>query len=622
MYQVGVSINHSRVQYSNYQTLKSLSTVKFYRTIASYLTSGDASLLGLAQQQLTEMVDSADLIQSLTLAKNIGSAANNLSIEIDTKYRAMGKLSGDPLVLLTNAEQSMSAIVKSLAKYAEQSLALTAVQKTRYLVQTNLLAASLSDIVYAREKILSGKSTGRNSIKDTLVNLQNLSDTLNNMPLLEILADANNEEDDFFDEVDVSEDLSEEALNELNSLINRYQAELSRTVVLFDQKKQGLALLSEQVADLEQIILSGEQEIKQQQQEFNQQLLWVVIGLLIFLIFFLSANYWLMRSVILKPLRKLRDSFVQLVQDGKVENITGIVEHTELGEISHSFNKLVNNIAQKDKDKAAQLNLVSNAMKTMENQAKNILDSSSSTHQHLNVADNIMKALTDVTDNVNSLSHKVVDNAKLTQQAMNHSQDKVNEVLNASEITNRAANEGKEAIVSLTQSVESVGSIVDVMSAIADQTNLLALNAAIEAARAGEHGRGFSVVADEVRQLAGKTQQSLGQVSQRLNQLNQASQLLTENIFGIETASAEQQTIAEVLKENAKNVVNKAITSANVAEDTLGQINQQRDHFAEFANAMQSVNNEVSQSRKLAKNISQDVSDQMKDIHQTLNVVS
>ena len=71
----------------------------------------------------------------------------------------------------------------------------------------------------------------------------------------------------------------------------------------------------------------------------------------------------------------------------------------------------------------------------------------------------------------------------------------------------------------MSQSVDSVGVIVDVISAIADQTNLLALNAAIEAARAGEHGRGFSVVADEVSQLAGKTQDSLNQVSQRLEQL-------------------------------------------------------------------------------------------------------
>lgn len=621
MYQVGSSIIQSREQYNNYQTLKSLTTVKFYRTIASYLTTGDASLLNIAQQQLTEMADNTKQIESTSLSQQIATASNTLLEEIDTKYRAMGKLSGDPMALLTNAEQSMNAVTQSLAQYAQQSSALSLSQRSNYLLQTNLIASSLNDIVHAREKFFSGRSSANKTIDTAIVAIKANTDVLLNMPLLEIFEQSEIDEDDFFGEEEDPEDLSEEALSELNSLSNRYQAELTRTINLFSQNEQGLTMLSEQVGDLEQIILSGEQAIKQQQEELSQKIIWVVVGLLLFLIVFLSTNYWLMRSVILKPLRKLRDSFVQLVQEGKVENIRGIAEHTELGEISSSFNQLVNNIAQQNEDKATQLNLVSNAMQTMEQQVKNILNSSSSTHQHLKVADDIMKALTNVTDNVNTLSQQVVDNAKSTQQAMNLSQEKVNEVLTASELTNEAANEGKQAIISLTQSVESVGSIVDVMSAIADQTNLLALNAAIEAARAGSHGRGFSVVADEVRQLAGKTQDSLGQVSKRLEQLNQASEALTNNIFGIENASAQQKSIAEVLKDNAKNVVDKAITSANVAEDTLGQINQQRNHFAEFADAMQSVNSEVSQSRELAENISQDVNNQMQDINQTLNMV-
>lgn len=622
MYQVGNSLTNSQQQNSNYQQLKSLTNVQLYRTVASYLQSGDAGLLNQAQSQLSAMVESAEKIEMTSLANNIKSSATTLQTEIENKFRAMGKLSGDPLALLRNSEQSISAINTSLANYATETTILVGNQQTAYLKQTTLIAASLAQLTNAREKYFNNNLQDTNIIKVPLNELIFNTKALNNFPLLEVFAEIDEDEDDFFADEDDREDLSEEAINELISLTTRYQLELNNTLQIQLERQQGLALLSDRVTTLENTILSGEQTLAEQHQVLKQQIIWVVSGLLFCLIIFLATNYWLMRTVILKPLRKLRDSFVILVEEGRVENIIGISEKTELGEISTSFNKMVNKLAKEDKEKANQLNLVSNAMQTMEAQTKNILNSSSSTSEHLVTVDDIMASLTHVTDNVNTLSQQVVENAQATQTAMNSSQYKVGEVLQASETTNQAANAGKQAILSLTQSVESVGSIVDVISSIADQTNLLALNAAIEAARAGEHGRGFSVVADEVRQLAGKTQESLDQVSKRLEQLNQASNALADNIYGIEQASSQQKSIAEVLRDNAENVVKQAITSASVAEDTLGQINQQRTHFADFAQAMQSVNSEVLQSRELAQNISQDVANQMNDIHQTLKLVS
>jgi len=621
MFHVGASLTSSRVQYSEYQALKTLTTVRFYRTIATYLQTGDASLLNAAQEQLNEIITRSVHLDIGSLSNQITEEAGKLNKNIETKYRAMGKLSGDPLALIRNGEQSMVAITNSLIKYASQSKALNEKQRVNYLITTGNTASALNYLISTREILFTTQDINGTSFQSALKDLVLLTQQLSNYPSLAIFPESEEEadEDDFFnDEDDEKEDISEEAIDELNSLIKRYQSEFENTLALQNQRKAGLALLKENVTTLEDIILVAETAILQEQETLNQQLYLVVIGLLSFLVCFLVANYWLQRSVILNPLRKLRNGFVQLVEQGKVDNITDIPAKTELGEISSSFNKMVNKLAQDDKAKAQQLDLVAKALTTMESQVKNIYQSSHSTSAHVQGAREIMDALGQATETVNMLSEQVVNNAQATQHAMETSQSRVAQVLAASESTSIAAQQSKSAITSLFQSVDSVTSIVDVISAIADQTNLLALNAAIEAARAGEHGRGFSVVADEVRQLAGKTQDSLKQISQRLDQLQSASNSIEKTIVDIETASQNQKTIADQLQETALEVTGQAKISATVAQDSLTQITLQRQHFISFEQAMSNVDEEVNNSQKLAKIITIDVNNHVNDIGLTL----
>jgi len=604
-----------------YQTIKSLVSIKLNNIINDYLKTGNATLLTDAEVTLKEITHNAQNIVIGSMSSNIEQQVKELQHLLSTKIRALGKLSGDPAAILRNNEQNINALILSLKQYVDESKSIGNNQKNAYTNILLNLSNQLTSLVNLREKVLANTTT-RDSLERQITTLSNTSEKLLAFPLLEIYEESDDEDEFSFDDDEEATDLSEDDLNELISLTKRYQNDLNTTLNSQLAQTRGRQALSSQLKQLKDVVEHGEKNIIEQQIIIEDNTQHITIGLIIGFIGYLIINYFLQQRIILRPLQLLRNSFVQLVQTGNVNNITGIKEKTELGEISTSFNQLVGILNKQDAQKAQQLNLVSTALHTMQSQANAINNTSGEASQQVENAQTLMATLSEATNRVNELSKQVVDNANNTQHAMTTSQEHVAQVIKASELTNDAAQSGKNDILQLTQSVKSVSSIIEVISSIADQTNLLALNAAIEAARAGKHGRGFSVVADEVRQLASKTQDSLLQISDRLAQLQSASKSIENTILGIESASNKQQSIAIQLQNNAQQVSEHAKTSANVAQDALGQITIQREQYTIFAQAMTHVNQQVEQSKQLAEVIVNDVTEQVNDINTTLKLTA
>ena len=175
-------------------------------------------------------------------------------------------------------------------------------------------------------------------------------------------------------------------------------------------------------------------------------------------------------------------------------------------------------------------------------------------------------SLEETTRNASKTSEEILKASQTLNVSAQEIKLLVDNIQKASEVESHTS----ERLQQLSNDANQVKNVLTVISDIADQTNLLALNAAIEAARAGEHGRGFAVVADEVRNLAERTQRSLTEINATINVIVQniidASGQMNDNYQFIEKIAKSSQEVEEKLS-TTERVMKKAADASSVASN-------------------------------------------------------
>ena len=225
-------------------------------------------------------------------------------------------------------------------------------------------------------------------------------------------------------------------------------------------------------------------------------------------------------EVIINALNKMAEG--DLTPRCKLEGLDEFARlATEFTKARRNFLRLVDAVAASSATIAA----AAEDLSTVTSQSKAGMDRQSAETERVAEAIGAMSA------SVNEVAQKAQRAAEAATEADKESQQGFQVVRATSQAIEELAGEvmqTSEALVNLKADSLNIGTVLDVIRGIAEQTNLLALNAAIEAARAGEQGRGFAVVADEVRSLASRTQQSTREIQTMIERLQNGANIAVE----------------------------------------------------------------------------------------------
>ncbi|MFS1505254.1 methyl-accepting chemotaxis protein [Vibrio lentus] len=306
---------------------------------------------------------------------------------------------------------------------------------------------------------------------------------------------------------------------------------------------------------------------------------------------------------------------VQAVAEGRIQ--TSFETQAINGSIYHAVQQMSKSLAELVSNLNASMLALRGELQRVEDRAVSIAQLTETQQQSTEM---IATAMTEMASSANNVADSAGDTARNTDEADKQSQHTQRLIHNTVDNIQGLAGQlgtASEAVANLDSDVHNIVKVLDVIGDIAEQTNLLALNAAIEAARAGEQGRGFAVVADEVRNLAGRTQSSTKEIQLMINNLQEGSRNAIKTMEVCATTSestvTESQDASEALQqivvalESISSMSHQIATAAAEQTQVSDDISKRINMIEESGNQLSNVVTESHNSTQTLASLSNEL---------------